>query len=326
MRTRFSINLHVHSSRYTCIWPVALALISVGLTGVTDALAQDSNSPRAVSALGRLEPEYGTVHVSAQSTFEDVTWAVLATLLVKEGDDVTKGQLLATVGSTQVVQAKVTEAHAELNLRLREAEATRSTTEEACVRADVALREADRRARLHAQGVAGEEEADSAAGEAEAKAASCTAARTAVQAADARIEVARASLARHEAEYERTKLYAPIDGRVLEINTKPGERIDLEGVLELGNVNRMYAIAEIYETDIRHIRVGQKATVSSAALEKPLSGSVTFIRQKVEKQDEIGTDPAARKDARIIEVKILLDDSARAASLTNLQVDVVIQP
>jgi HlyD family secretion protein len=325
MRTLFSINLHVHSSRYSCVWSVALALISVGLTGVTDALAQENNSPRAVSALGRLEPEYGTVHVSAQSTFEDVTWAVLATLLVKEGDDVTKGQLLATVGSTQVVQAKVTEAGAELNFRLREAEATRSTTEEACVRADVALREADRRARLHAQGVAGEEEADSAAGEAEARAASCTAARTAVQAADARIEVARASLARHEAEYQRTNLYAPIDGRVLEINTKPGERIDLEGVLELGNVNRMYAIAEIYETDIRYIRVGQKATVSSAALEKPLSGSVKLIRQKVEKQDEIGTDPAARKDARIIEVKILLDDSAPAASLTNLQVDVVIQ-
>ncbi len=325
MRTRFSINLHVHSSRYTCIWPVALALISLGLADVTDALAQENNSPRAVSALGRLEPEYGTVHLSAQSTFEDVTWAVLATLLVKEGDDVIKGQLLATVGSTQVVQAKVTEADAELNLRLREAEATRSTTEEACVRADVALREADRRARLHAQGVAGEEEADSAAGEAEARAASCTAARTAVQAADARIELARASLVRSEAEYERTNLYAPIDGRVLEINTKPGERIDLEGVLELGNVNRMYAVAEIYETDIRHISVGQKATVSSAALEKPLSGSVKFIRQKVEKQDEIGTDPAARKDARIIEVKILLDDSTPAASLTNLQVDVVIQ-
>lgn len=326
MRTRFSKNLHVHSCRYTCVWLLALVLIGLGLAGATDTTAQENNSPRAVSALGRLEPEYGIIHLSAQSTPEDITWAVLAKLLVKEGDDVTQGQLLATVGSAQILQAKVTEADAELNLRLREAEATRSTTEEACVRADVALREADRRARLHAQGVAGEEEADSAAGEAEARAASCSAARTAVQAADARIEVARASLLRREAEYERTNLYAPIDGRVLEINTKPGERIGHEGVLELGNVNRMYAIAEIYETDIRHIRVGQKATVSSAALENPLSGSVSLIRQKVEKQDEIGTDPAARKDARIIEVKILLDDSAQAASLTNLQVDVVIQP
>jgi len=57
-----------------------------------------------------------------------------------------------------------------------------------------------------------------------------------------------------------------------------------------------------------------------------LTGTVRAIRQKVEKQDEIGTDPAARKDARIIEVPILLDDAAPAAGLTNLQVDVVIYP
>ena len=40
--------------------------------------------------------------------------------------------------------------------------------------------------------------------------------------------------------------------------------------------------------------------------------------------DEIGTDPAARKDARIVEVEIRLDDPKAAANLTNLQVDVEI--
>ena len=53
-------------------------------------------------------------------------------------------------------------------------------------------------------------------------------------------------------------------------------------------------------------------------------GTVKRIRPKVQKQDEIGTDPAARKDARIIEVAILLDDPGPASELTNLQVDIVI--
>ena len=44
----------------------------------------------------------------------------------------------------------------------------------------------------------------------------------------------------------------------------------------------------------------------------------------VRKQDQLGTDPAARKDARIVEVEIRLADSAPAASLTNLQVEVLI--
>ena len=106
----------------------------------------------------------------------------------------------------------------------------------------------------------------------------------------------------------------------------PGELIGAEGILELGDVQHMVAIAEVYETDIRHVRKGQVASVSSAALENELSGKVHFIRNKVEKQDEIGTDPAARKDTRIIEVEIQLDDPAPAARLTNLQVDVVIHP
>jgi HlyD family secretion protein len=74
------------------------------------------------------------------------------------------------------------------------------------------------------------------------------------------------------------------------------------------------------------VRPGQRARVTSAALPGPLTGTVEWIRPKVEKQDEIGTDPAARKDARVVEVKVLLDDGAAAAPFTNLQVDVEIEP
>ena len=45
----------------------------------------------------------------------------------------------------------------------------------------------------------------------------------------------------------------------------------------------------------------------------------------MQKHDEIGTDPAARKDARVVEVEIRLDDSAPAASLSLLQVEVEIR-
>jgi len=325
MRIGVSPRPPFYSNRNAGRWLVVLALLVLIIAPGSGVVAQDKNT-RAVSALGRLEPENGIIRITAPSTPESITYAVLATLDVREGDDVSKGQLLGTTDAAQVMEAKVSEAQARLEFSLRQAEAARSTAQEACVRANVALQEADRRARLLAQGVAGEEEAESAKGEAEAKAASCNAGRTAVRAADANIEVARANQKRVEAEFQRAYLYSPIAGRVLEINAKPGELIGHDGVLELGNVSRMYAIAEIYETDIRHVRIGQKATISSAAIEKPLDGTVKFIRQKVEKQDEIGTDPAARKDARIIEVKILLDDSGPVAGLTNLQVEVVIKP
>jgi HlyD family secretion protein len=147
-----------------------------------------------------------------------------------------------------------------------------------------------------------------------------------VRLAETGVDVARAHLNRARIEAQRSYIRAPIAGRVLDILTRPGELIGEHGILELGRVDRMYAIAEVYETDIRRVEIGQRATISSLALPGELLGTVQSVRQKVEKQDEIGTDPAARKDARIIEVRILLDDSASAASLTNLQVDVVIQP
>jgi HlyD family secretion protein len=281
---------------------------------------------QGVSALGRLEPEHGIINVSAPSTPEAILGGVVVELHVDEGDEVSAGDLLAVTDTAAVMEAFVRESEAGLALAQREVEAARGRAVEACVRADVAAREAERRARLHEQGVAGEEEADSARGEAEARKASCASASTNVRLAETGVELARAKVDRVQAELQRSYVRAPVDGRVLEIVVRPGELIGESGILELAQVQRMYAIAEVYETDIRTVRTGQRATVSSAALAQPLTGRVHAIRQKVEKQDEIGTDPAARKDARIIEVRILLDDAAPASGLTNLQVDVVIQP
>ena len=303
-----------------------LAPVLLCLAWGSNIYAQDGSTAQAVSALGRLEPEHGITTLAAPSTPEAILGGILAELHVKKGDEVSKGQLLASTDTAPVMEAIVSEARAKLQLALREVEAAHSNAEEACVRADVAQREAERRERLHAQGVAGDEEADSARGEAEARMASCNAAKTAVRVSEANTEVARAHLVRVQAELKRSYIYSPIDGLVLDINAKPGEFISAKGVIDLANVKRMYAIAEVYETDIRRVRIGQRATVSSAALENELSGTVEFIRLMVAKQDEIGTDPAARKDARIIEVEILLDDPNSIGGMTNLQVDVVIHP
>jgi HlyD family secretion protein len=302
-----------------------LLCLAVLLAG-GDAVAQNNAGRQAVSALGRLEPEHGIIKVGVSSTPEAVSGSIVAELLVEEGEDVLRGQLLAIMDTARVMEARVKEAEAELEYSRREVEASRSQADEACVRADVAEREARRRMRLHEQGVTGEEEADSAEGEAEAMSASCTSAKTTVRLFESGEAVARARLNRVRAELQRSFIKAPVDARVIHVIARPGERVGEEGLLELGTVSSMYAIAEVYETDIRYVKEGQRATLRSAALHQDLSGKVTHIRQKIDKQDEIGTDPAARKDARIIEVLIRLDDSRPVEGLTYLQVDVVIHP
>jgi HlyD family secretion protein len=138
--------------------------------------------------------------------------------------------------------------------------------------------------------------------------------------------VARANLQRAQAELDLSVVRSPIAGQVLQVHTRTGERVGPDGIVELGRTQEMYAIAEIYETDIGRIRVDQRATVTSPALSAPLHGTVERIGSKVGKMDVLSTDPAAKTDARVVEVEIRLDDGAAVANLTNLQVEIEVIP
>jgi HlyD family secretion protein len=121
-------------------------------------------------------------------------------------------------------------------------------------------------------------------------------------------------------------LIAPIDGTVLNVLVHAGEAVGASPIVALGNTERMHAVAEVYETDVPRVRLGQRAKVTSPALERPLAGKVVEIGQMIFKNDVLNVDPAAKTDARIVQVRIELDDGTAVAGLTNLTVDVLISP
>lgn len=136
----------------------------------------------------------------------------------------------------------------------------------------------------------------------------------------------KAGLARARAALEKTTVRSPIRGQVIDVHAREGERVELDGIVELAMTDAMLAVAEVYETDIGRVRLGQRATVSSPALAEPLGGVVERIGRKIGKLDILDADPAAKTDARVVEVEIRLDDAERVAALTNLQVEVAIEP
>jgi len=137
--------------------------------------------------------------------------------------------------------------------------------------------------------------------------------------------VASADLSRAQAELELSVVTAPFAGEILDIHARTGERVGPEGIAELGRTDAMYAVAEVYETDIRFVAVGQRAVVTSPALAEPVTGNVEWISRKIGKNDVLSNDPAARSDARVVEVHIRLDDSSVTSGLTNLQVEVELE-
>jgi len=152
-------------------------------------------------------------------------------------------------------------------------------------------------------------------------------ARTAdVETAQMNLDVALADLDAAQASLELAVVRSPLRAQVLEIHAYPGERVGPEGIMELGRTDRMYAVAEVYETDITKIKVGQLASIHTPAMDTELTGTVERISLKVGRLDAVGTDPIAKTDARVVEVFILLDDSETVSRFTNMQVKVEIQP
>jgi len=147
-----------------------------------------------------------------------------------------------------------------------------------------------------------------------------------LDAAQMDLDIALADLAAAKASLELAVVRSPLRAQILEIHSYPGERVGPEGIMELGRTDRMYAVAEVYETDITVIKEGQLATVQTPAMDAPLTGKVERISLKVGRLDVVGTDPIAKADARVVEVWILLDDGESVSRFTNMQVKVEIQP
>lgn len=149
--------------------------------------------------------------------------------------------------------------------------------------------------------------------------------------ANSTVETLREAVNLAQAQLATTIIKSPTAGRILRVVTRPGEAIGDNGrgqgiLVSLADTREMQVIAEVNEADIQTIRVGQPAKVMSRnqAFKDTLSGRVTAIGQQIFKNNVLNDDPSALSDARVIEVKVALDDSQAVAALTNLQVEVQI--
>ena len=109
-----------------------------------------------------------------------------------------------------------------------------------------------------------------------------------------------------------SKLRSPIDGFILGINTRVGERPKNEGILDIGSSQKMEALIEVYESDIDRVYISQNVELSSenGGFQKNLKGKVIRISPQVKQRKVLSTDPTGDADSRIIEVLVKLDQDS----------------
>ncbi|MBW4644671.1 MAG: ABC exporter membrane fusion protein [Goleter apudmare HA4340-LM2] len=336
-----------------------------------------------VTALGRLEPKGAVIKLSANVSAEG---SRVEELLVKEGDRVQKGQVIAILDSRDRLQAAFQEAQeqvkvAQANLAKIQAGAKRGqiTAQQAVIDRLKAERQGDieaqaaTMARLQAQVQNAEaedkryqqlyQEGAISASQQESKRLTLESARKSLQEAQAKLyrtqsvnqqqlkeaianleqiaEVRGVDVASDQAEVDRIQaalnlakanlqqayVRSPQEGQVFEIHTRPGELVSDDGIISIGETSQMYAVAEVYESDISNIHPGKRVRVINDFLPSELQGTVDRVGLQVRRQNVINTDPSSNIDGRVIEVHVRLDQasSQKAAKLTNMQVKVVIE-
>ncbi len=148
-----------------------------------------------------------------------------------------------------------------------------------------------------------------------------------VMAAETDIKSAIASQQRAEANLTQAYIKSPQDGQIYEIYARPGEVVGTNGIADIGKTSQMYGVVEVYQSDAKKIRVGQKVKLESPSLSGELQGTVERVGIQIRRQNTINADPTSNIDDRVVEVHVTLDpaSSQKAAKFTNLQVKSVIQ-
>lgn len=129
-----------------------------------------------------------------------------------------------------------------------------------------------------------------------------------------------------EQQLAESRLVAPRNGKVLRVNARQGEIIGSTPVLQLGASGALECVAEVNDSLVAQVKLGQGCKLLSPALPRPLRGTVSEIGRFVGFPSLRDPDPLALVDRRAVEVKIAIatDDVVAAIDLLNLQVTVEI--
>jgi len=360
-------------------------IVQFGQVGQNSSSRSVETTPtvKKVTALGRLEPEAEVINLSVPLALDGDR---IAQLLVKEGDRVKAGQVVAIMDSRNHLQDALRQAQKQVSVakaKLAQVKAGAKTGEIQAQQASITRLQAELAGEIAAQNAAiarwqsevrnsraeynrfqqlyqagaisasnldskrlAAETAQAQLDEAkktqnktaETLKAQLNEARATlsrivevrpvdVQAAQTEVDNAIAAVKRAQTDLEQSYIRAPKTGRILDIHARAGEKIGDSGIADLAETNKMMAVAEVYQSDISKVQLGQQVVITSQAFSGELRGVVSQIGLQVSRQNVFSDQPGENLDRRVVEVKIRLNpsDSKRVAGLTNLQVETAVE-
>lgn len=246
-------------------------------TKVTVEAAEKRTLIETVAANGKIQPEV-EVKISPYISGEVVE------LYVKEGDEVSSGDLLAKIDPEIYKSAY---ARSEAALQVQRANLANAKARLAQTQAQFSKAEQDfkRNQKLHGENVISDADFEAATSAYEVAKEEVSAAKENVKSAEYSISSAQASLKEANENLTRTAIYAPTDGTVSALSVEKGERVTGASqfssgteIMRIANLERMVVKVEVNENDIVRVSLNDTCLIEvDAYLNRKFKGLVTEI-------------------------------------------------
>lgn len=253
-----------------------------------------------VSGNGRIEAEQVDIMAKSSGRLNEV--------LVKEGDTVSAGQILARIDTSEL-QAERAKYLADEAASLASAEEARATISQR--QAELVLKQANR-ARVLAiasTGSISQQTRDEALSERDAARATLLAAQKSAASSMRSVEAAKAQVRQIDTQIAEATLVAPANGRVLYRLARPGEVVSAGGkVLTIVDLSDVYMEIYLAAKDASRVALGSQARIQIDGAETAIPAKVSFVSPEAQftpKQVETQTE----REKLVFRVKLRLPPS-----------------
>lgn len=245
-------------------------------TRVTAEKVQRRTIVEVVNASGKIYPEI-EVKISPDISGE------ITELLVKEGDTVKQGQLLARIYA-DIYSLQRDQAAFGVEQSRSQAANVQASVDGLQAQLDQAEKAFEMQKKLYQDKVISKNEFNNAEAAFKTAKANYNAGLQSVRSGSATVRSAEASLRRADKDLGRTTLLAPIDGVVTLLNVKKGEKVAGNSfnigteILRIANMDKIEVRVDVGENDIPKVKLGDSANVTvDAYSDRVFRGVVTQI-------------------------------------------------
>jgi HlyD family secretion protein len=125
---------------------------------------------------------------------------------------------------------------------------------------------------------------------------------------DIDISITSAKLDQARINREQALVRSPLDGVVVQIYTRQGERIAAGGIVKIVDMSQLRVLADVDELHLGRVVPGGKVEVTFRGSPTAYRGKIARIAPTVKRMQRIEPDGGSSTDARVVQVEIELDD------------------